>query len=446
MRERALYRALAVFLLLAAASCASHVDRLRQVRTDYYSGNLAAARGDIERLLEKPRQKEADVLLLDQAMIELADGNPQESERLLRRVRDRFDHLEQKSAAEGALSMLTDDNAIAYAGEDHEKILLLSFLAISNLMSGGGDAQAYALQISDKQRKLIDDDGGFEEHPELEQVQVALGPYMRAAIAEEQRLNFDDVIRARTMVVSYQPDFRDGAADLERAQFDVPMQPGHGVLYVFALVGRGPTKEETTEIPTQAALLVADRIVSAVGKHELPPTIAPIRVPKLVERSSPVEKVIVAVDGQPSGETATLVDVGRLAMTHYEAEYPGIVGRAVARRVVKKAAVYAVKDNVGAAGNPVADIALTLGGVLWEATEAPDTRCWGLLPDEIQVLRIEFPAGEHLVDLTPAGYHGPIGRSEPTAVRIDDGRNTYVLANFPENRLVGKVAVSNAMP
>ena len=29
----------------------------------------------------------------------------------------------------------------------------------------------------------------------------------------------------------------------------------------------------------------------------------------------------------------------------------------------------------------------------WEASEAADTRCWGLLPDKIQVLRIELPAG-----------------------------------------------------
>jgi hypothetical protein len=441
--SRARYAA-ACILLLIPAGCATHADRLHSVRMDYYSGNLAAARVTVDALLEKPRQKEQDVLLLDEAMIELADGNPARAEKLLRQVRDRFDHLEQKSAAEGALSLVTDDNAIAYAGEDHEKVLLLSMLALSNLMSGGGDAQAYALQVADKQRQLIEQAGGIEEHPELANVQVALGPYMRAAIAEEQRLNFDDVIRARTMVVSYQPDFRDGQADLDRAQFDVPMQPGHGVLYVFALVGRGPTKEETLEVPTQAALLIADRIISAVGQHELPPTIAPIRVPKLVERSSPISHVDVAVNGATAGETTTLVDVGQIAMKHYEASYPGIVGRAVARRIVKKAAIYAVKDNVGADGNPVADIALTVAGVAWEATEAPDTRCWGLLPDQIQVLRLELPAGEHQVGLTPAGYTVPLGHGEQTSVRIQDGRNTYALAVFPESRLVGQILVSDS--
>jgi hypothetical protein len=437
-------RLLFIACLALLAGCSTHADRLRQVRFSYYAGDLPKARADIDRLLVKPK-KEAEVLQLDRALIDLVSGQPQEAERRLRAVRDRFDHLEQKDAGEAALSLVTDDNALAYAGEDHEKVLLLSFLALSNVMSGGDDAQAYALQITDKQQQIIRDAGGLEEHPELAQAQVALGPYLRAAIAEESRLNFDDVIRARTMVVSYQPDFRDGQVDLQRAQHDVPMQPGNGVLYVFTLVGRGPTKEETIEVPTQAALLIADRIVSAVGKHELPPTIAPIRVPKLVERSNRISRVQVAVDGKEGGDTATLVDVGTVAMTHFEAEYPAIVGRAVARRVLKKAAVYAVKDNVsGGRPGPFADIALTLAGVAWEATEAPDTRCWGLLPDQIQVLRLELPAGEHVVSLRPADATGPMGTDEQVTVKIDDARNTYLLANFPESRLVGDIVTSNS--
>lgn len=430
--------------LAMLAGCSTHADRLRQVRFTYYAGDVTGAGAEVDRLREK-YPKEADVLQLDRAMIDLVAGRPSDAERRLREVRDRFDHLEQKDIREGALALATDDNALAYAGEDHEKVLLLSFLAISNLMAGGGDAQAYALQITDKQQQLVQQAGGFEEHPELADAQVALGPYLRAAIAEESRLNFDDVIRARTMVVSYQPDFRDGKTDLERAEHDVPMQPGHGLLYVFALVGRGPTKEETLEVPTQAALLIADRIVSAVGKHELPPTIAPIRVPKLVPRPNRISRVEVTVDGEPSGDTATLVDVGRVALAHYEADYPAIVGRAVARRVLKKAAVYAVKDNVqGGRPGPFADIALTLAGVAWEATEAPDTRCWGLLPDQIQVLRLELPAGDHVIGLNPADRHAALGRQELATVTIRDSRNTYLLANFPEGRLVGDIVTSSS--
>src|SRR5690349_23667691 len=50
------------------------------------------------------------------------------------------------------------------------------------------------------------------------------------------------------------------------------------------------------------SLLIADRILSAVGKHELPPTVAPIRVPKLVPRTNRVAHVRVTIDEERSEE------------------------------------------------------------------------------------------------------------------------------------------------
>jgi hypothetical protein len=209
------------------------------------------------------------------------------------------------------------------------------------------------------------------------------------------------------------------------------------------MVGRGPRKEERNEIVTQASLLVADRIVSAVGSQEIPPTFAPVRIPVVVRQPNRIDHLQVAVDDQPSGETATLVDVGLLAETHFKAKTPEIIGRVVARRVLKKSAVYVVKEASGADMVPGLDIALTLAGVAWEATEAPDTRCWSLLPDKIQVLRVEVPAGNHEITLTPADRAGRFGYSAVSTVAVREGRNTSVLVNFPDSHLVGEVLTSD---
>jgi hypothetical protein len=77
---------------------------------------------------------------------------------------------------------------------------------------------------------------------------------------------------------------------------------------------------------------------------------------------------------------------------------------------------------------------------VWEASESADTRCWGLLPDKIQVLRLELPAGKHeigLQSLNAGGY--PLGRPVSQTVEIMDGRNTYMLGNFPHGNLVGQL-------
>lgn len=430
-------------LLVAAAlwtGCATHADRLREVRESFYAGHVDRALVTIDQHLAR-HTSDADVLKLERATLDLAAGRPRQAEQTLREVRDRFEELEQKDLAEGVLSMLSDDNRLSYAGEDYEKIMIRAMLAVSNLMAGGDDAPAYALQVADKQNRIVQagtDAAG--NNPKLAYKRVALGAYLHAAMREETHTNYDDVLRCSALVAQWEPQFPFSQADLARAQHGRHSAPGNGVLYVLALVGRGPYKEEVAEVPTQVALLIADRILSATNKYSLPPTIAPVKVPKVVVQPNFVRGVQVSVDGRSGGQTATITDVGQLAVDQYAAIYPQVIARAVARRVVKKGIVYAGKDALEV--NPWVSLAFDAAGVVWEATESADTRCWGLLPDSIQVLRLELPAGQHRLGLRPAGAHGPIGVEYATTVEIADGRNAYALATFPEDHLVGQIVVS----
>lgn len=427
-----------------SGGCATHLDRLEPIRNDFYSGRIDVAREALVKTQRKSKG-DADVLLLDQAMLELASGRPAEAEKLLRKVRDRFDYLEQKSLAEGAASLVTDDTVRSYAGEDYEKVLIRSLLAITNLMTDGVDASAYALQVTEKQQEIADRMAEKQPDDRLRMEaykQVALGPYIRAMIAEESPLTLDDAVRARVQVANWAPDFPDAKHDLKRAEHEVPIPPGQGVLYVFTLVGRGPVKEEVNAEATQAALLIADRIVSAVSPRGLPPTLAPVPIPQIVRTRGSTDNILVTVDGQHAGTTSTIVDVGEMALLQNQAREPEIIGRAVARRVVKKGAIYAVKEGVNANPYSPESLALNAVGIAWEATERADLRCWGLLPDRIQVLRVTLPAGEHEIRLQTANRHGPFGTPATRRVQIREGRNTYMLGQFPDSRAVGELLVS----
>lgn len=433
-----------VFAACWSGGCATHLDRLEPIRNDFYSGRIDVAREALVKTQRK-HKGDADVLLLDQAMIELASGRPAEAEQLLRKVRDRFDYLEQKSLAEGAASMVTDDTVRSYAGEDYEKVLIRSLLAISNLMTDGIDASAYALQVTEKQQEIADRMAEKQPDDRLRMEaykQVALGPYIRAMIAEESPLTLDDAVRARVQVANWAPDFPDAKHDLKRAEHEVPIPPGQGVLYVFTLVGRGPVKEEVNAEATQAALLIADRIVSAVSPRGLPPTLAPVPIPRIVRTRGSTEHISVTIDGRYAGTTSTIVDVGEMAYLQNQAREPEIIGRAVARRVIKKGAIYAVKEGVNANPYSPESLALNAVGIAWEASERADLRCWGLLPDRIQVLRVTLPAGEHEIRLQTANRHGPFGTPATQRVQIREGRNTYMLGQFPDSRAVGELLVS----
>ena len=436
---------IALTLLAAAASgCSTYADRLRGVRGEFYSGNLEAAEKFVDQELPKKRRaKEADVLKLERAMIELSSGRPAAAERLLREVRDRFDFLEQKDLAEGALSYLTDDTHRAYAGEDYEKVLIRAFLALSNLMHDGGDANAYALQVNSKQQQIIDAAGDdAEKNPKLGYKHVALGAYVSGMLREATMRDYDDAKRSIQLVANWEPEFASAKQDLERVTNGRHSAPGNGVLYVFTLVGRGPYKEERFEQPTQAAMLIVDHILSAIGKHSVTPTFAPVKVPVVVRPPNQVQSVSISINGNPAGLTETITDVGDLAAQQYDAIFPHLMARTIVRRCVKKGSLYAVKEFTHI-DNPLEELAIDAVGVAWEATENADTRCWGLLPNKIQVRRIELPAGKHQLALTPARASGqPLGSSQQTTLEIFDGRNTYVLANFPGERMVGQILVN----
>ncbi|MCA9148449.1 MAG: hypothetical protein KDA92_04080, partial [Planctomycetales bacterium] len=328
------------------------------------------------------------------------------------------------------------------------KVLIRAMLALTNLLGDGGDAEAYSLQMIDKQEQIIAAGGeqlaDGEENPKAAYQRVALAPYLRGVLREATHRDYDDAQRSFATVVSWQPEFSSGAGDLSRAVYGHHSEPGNGVLYVFTLTGRGPYKEEVVEAPTSQSLLIAGEILNQLGKQTVPPNIAPVKVPQIVARDNLVQTVAVVVDQQHVGYTETITDVTSLAINQYAAVMPQIIARAVARRIVKKGFVYGAKEMADISKGTLSGTALDLAGVAWEMTESADTRCWGLLPDKIQVLRIELPQGQHDVALAAAtgqGQPSPSGLRQ--TVEIRDGRNTYVLAVFPDMQPVGQMLISN---
>jgi hypothetical protein len=266
-------------------------------------------------------------------------------------------------------------------------------------------------------------------------------------LREATNMDYNDAAQSFVKVCSWEPNFPYGKYDYDRVTKGRHNEKGNGVLYVFTLVGRGPYKEQRDEIPTQVAMLIADRIISATGKHTLPPTLAPVKVPIVVAslQSTDMRGVGVSVNRQHVGETATITDVTKLAIQQYAEIYPRVIARGVARRAIKKGIVYGAKEGMQIANNSASNFLMDVGGVVWEATEQADTRCWGLLPDRIQVMRVELPAGEHRVGLYPAAGFG-LPNAHEKMVKITEGRNTYMLAIFADSRLVGNILTSDEVP
>jgi hypothetical protein len=342
--------------------------------------------------------------------------------------------------------MLLDDNAVSYNGEDYEKVLIRVFLALSNLMHDGSDATAYALQIAKKQNEIIqaggldtkDRDGKPINLKAESYRQVAIGEYLIGTFAEETYRNQDDVRKAYQLVCAWEPNFKQGQRDWDRSMRNVPCQAGNGVVYVIGLVGAGPLKVQQNCEVLQASQFITTAMLSMMSNRPMIPDFAPVMIPCVVRPLQTVSPLKVSIDGKWNGQTETITDICRMAEEQFEAVKPQIIARAVIRRMLKKSVVYGTKEATDS--NPWVSLALELGGILWESFETADTRCWNLLPAEIQIARLEVPAGEHQIALK--SLSGSSDNDYRKTIRVDAGRNTYILANFPSGELVGEISVN----
>jgi hypothetical protein len=410
-----------------------------EARQDFFANDLVSAQTELNKLAEvKANRTVAD---LDLAMVELFQGQPQAAEQRLRSVRAAWQAAQQRALAEEAQAILTDDHARSYVGEVHEQMTLGVLLSLCSLLGDGIDAEAYTLQTLQQQQAILTRFNSDREEPLAETFGIPpVVPYLRGVLREATWHDQDDAARMYQLTAHLLPDQPQLLQDVQRAQVANHSAPGHGAVYVFALVGRGPSKVERSEPVTQVVMLQTEQILSLLGKYSIPPSLAPIKVPALVTTPPPFEVVGVQVNSTPQATTWPLTDFEQLAAETFEAQKTQLMARTVARRIVKKGAIYAAKTSVQA--TELGSLAMDAMGVAWEATEAADVRCWGLLPRQLQIVRLELPVGQHTLTLEPVTGGYPVGEPSSCIVDVTDAHNTYVLGYWPDRDRVGQLLVS----
>lgn len=418
-----------LLLLSTTAGCASSGRRIEAARSAYYLGDRAAARAELQAVADR-RRGAAAVAQLDLAMVDLADGRTAEAMESLRDLRQQFDESNRLDPAGELLSIAADDHYRQFRPSGYEQVMIDSMLALCSLARADGDAESYALQAQMRQQTLARQaaDRGLDAVGEVYQP-LALAPYLRGVMRESSGRDYDDALRAYQLVSDIRPSFAPAQWDIQRCAGGVHSQAGHGVLYVIALVGRGPVLRQADAPVTSTALQIASQLHSASsGDRMLLPNLATVKVPQVAIPYSPVAALSLHSSSVWLGATQTLVDVGEMADRQCQAEMPWTLARAVVRRTTKEMTVRQATRTAGLGG---------LGGELarfatinaWSLSEQADTRCWGLLPREVQVLRAELPVGEHRIGITAVGTAGqPLGPASEMTVRLEDGRNSYLTA------------------
>jgi hypothetical protein len=475
-------RTLAAAALAAAAlsaGCASHAERIAGFRESWGAGNYDGAEQAIDQLISSESgapletvQKTSALddainagsgntylLLLEKAMARLAHGDAGSCVRVLVKARNELDKHYQTNFADYFKSALSDDESMAYAGADYEHIMVRVLLAVTDLLTGTGDAYAYALQVGEKQEEIINSPFGDEKqkyHPRKQYQRVAMGAYVQGVINEAN-------LYASEAALAYQRGlgYEGGAArpagapplppeqvaaiqsasqsagsvlrnSLERAQSGSYAPAGSGVVHVFYLGGRGPHLEATTQNPTTQAVALASIGITLVSGSVSQLGQAAVKVPMVVVNDWMVPPLPVSVDGGPAAaSTSTLLDVNLVARQQLDANMPGIVARAVVRRAVKGAAGAVVEKQGGQFGQLLGFLTTAIA----TGVERAETRNWVSLPAQIQVARVPVGEGPHRLSF---------GGSMEVSVRVAAGHDTYVVVLRPNLAFPGVVLVDRA--
>ncbi len=438
-RRRSGLRAQSKFLLISLAfslGCAS--DRSHEYRSAFERGDYAKAIRVLEEL-EKRHPRDAHLYAMERGIASLAGGDVAGSLRALKSARDRVDEL---GTDYGAFfkSALLDDTALKYEAADYEQVVMRALLAVVDLMSGGQDANAYALQVLERQEEIrssFKDESG--NNPKQGYKLVAFGSYLSGMLSEESPLKVSSARRAYARVREIEPDLPFIDADIERVTNGRHSEPGHGVVRVIALVGRAPFRVETESPVTQDVLAILQLVWQIHRGGVILPMITRVKIPALAFHGDNPTEVHVYADGAGVGATGTVTSVDQTAGREFEAMHEHIVARAALRRAVKITITEGVRGAVTdrprghkyEEGDSLLDFGISLLGNLWTAAESADLRCWSLLPAAFQVLRVELPAGEHEIVLR-AGRDGmAVGREQRIRVLVRDGYNTYVVGVAP---------------
>ncbi|MGI9473669.1 MAG: hypothetical protein ACR2NZ_19155 [Rubripirellula sp.] len=428
--------------------CARSLHNIDTARDAFSNGDLVTARATLQEIAEG-RSGNRDAAELDLAMVELATGDVRTAESRLRQLRDQFDAAPGISPLREAASIVTDDTARVFRPAGYEEVMVRAMLSVCSLAGDQVDAESYSLQATTKQAELAQQasERGITDLNSAYQP-IALAPYLRGILREATHHDYDDATKAYQLVSSVRPQFAPAQADIARASGGAHSAPGHGVLYVIACVGRGPILRETTAPTTTIALTIASSVLNAETNEETDqdgntervdgpvlPNIASVKVPEVIIPPSNVAAVGVRVNGELHGATQTLTDVGELAVNQVQAEMPWTIARAVVRRATKETTVASVGDTLGLDGT-AGSLFHFAASTAWSGVEHADTRCWGLLPREIQVMRTELPAGQHEINLQPMNFDGELlsaGHSQ--SVNVVDGQNQYLIVIAPDQAL-----------
>ncbi len=449
-----------VLIALGATSCKTTTYRhaMRLPEQTFYTGKyLEAAR---MLLPEVNKKSKSQLLFLMEAGYMLhAGGDYKKSAQLLGKAAKEAE-LKPISITKQAAAFLVNETKTNYRGEDFEKVLILMFQGINNLMlEKFDDARVKFRQVNNELSKIqvkgkpkykqnimakylnaiiheyigdMDKDEDEWEYAYVELKQIyKLDPRLTIVYGDLQRL---------AKKLDYNDEYYQWIGKFGKRDY---LPHNAGELVVIFHAGKSPIK--VSRGPLRSDPVMWSVIQSTLGSKSLAPSAMSRISNTLIKSQNPIPKFVArpyitrgarVVIGNGAYPVIELQNIEETAIRNLQDDYQRLRTRAAASIVVK--AVTAIGTGVavktaakqskklGPWASLLGSVATVATGAALFSTIRPDLRCWHTLPASLHLARIFLPEGNYTGVIQFIGAGGVVYKTKPIKVKIKKGEKVFI--------------------
>ena len=380
------------FIIFTVQSCSTYSSELASTSDLYNQRRYEEALDSIENLSILKKNNNRLLYLLEKATVLEAMSNFQKSRSTFIDADKLADRLYTESISKSALSYLYNDSTTDYAGEDYEKIMIHSILALSFLKEQNlGSALVEARKINNK---LYEISSSYQNSSYKED---ALARFLSGLIYES-RSEYDNAII----------DYKKALSLYESNYFKVAV-PSSLVESLYTVLSQRSRKDELRSLekkypylkqyhpdPSSGYVITIRRsglISKKVSRSFSIPVddqIVSISFPVIVDVSSArFQERSLIINGSSFSKDQLVQDMNSIARTSLEEKRVRLIAKTSARALLRVGMSKQLTKN-GSDAALIANLALQISSMF---TEKADTRSWNLCPASFYISRTKLKPG-----------------------------------------------------
>lgn len=377
----------------------------------FREGRYLDAAARLEKAYEKkgPGHNDALLYLLDIGLSLHAAGEYEESNKWFLLADQLAEIKDYTSLAEEGATLLTGENTKNYKGEDFEKVLINTYLAINFAMLGRyEDAVVEAKRVNRKLHLMITEGKRKYQYN-------AFARYLSGVMYEADGLLQDAYIDYK-QTLQLESDFPHLGRDLWRMAWALRM-PDEARDWALRF---NLTQEQMDEQKELVRSRSGKGEIIVIFQNGISPIKRPNpsfhRVPKFYPRANPVDYARVEINGRKAGRTHLLHDIESTAIRNLDEKYGAIIAKRIAGIAAKEVVAHQIGRQAGEGWGMLASLVM-------HVSDQADLRSWNLLPRDLQIARFVVEPGEHKVQLSTAGV---VRKFPEQTVTVEPGKKVFL--------------------